>query len=78
MTNSLSLKIIICTWIFIIAKTVLEMAFGRKREGGLLTCATDAFFGEKVLNISIIGSFFLISIFTTIFYLAIVYYVRKA
>ena len=78
MTNSLSLKIIICTWIFIIAKTVLEMAFGRKREGGLLTCATDTFFGEKVLNISIIGSFFLISIFTTIFYLTIVHYVRKA
>ena len=69
MTNSLSMKIIICTWMFIIAKTVLEMAFGRKEEGGLLTCATDTFFDEKVLNISIIGSFFLISIFTSIFLL---------
>ena len=76
MTNSLSLKIIGAIWIFITFKTVLEMAFGRK-NASLLTCTPDNFSG-KVLNISIIGSFFLISIFTSIFYLAIVYYVRKA
>ena len=77
MTNSLSLKIIGGIWIFITFKTILEMAFGRKGHS-LLTCTPDNFFDAKVLNISIIGSFFLISIFTTIFYLAIVYYVRKA
>ena len=77
MTNSLSLKIIGAIWIFITFKAVLEMAFGRK-NASLLTCTPDNFFSGKVLNISIIGSFFLISIFTSIFYLAIVYYVRKA
>ena len=77
MTNSLSLKIIGAIWIFITFKTVMEMAFGRK-NASLLTCTPDNFFSEKVLNISIIGSFFLISIFTSIFYLAIVNYVRKA
>ena len=77
MTNSLSLKIIGGIWIFITFKTILEMALGRKGPS-LLTCTPDNFFDAKVLNVSIIGSFFLISIFTTIFYLAIVYYVRKA